>query len=174
MCGRGMAMPLDRIRKLAPPKAVSFQLDNDVRRSQRRNERNYNPRKHASYFHVSEGQHVHVRDNIRSNKYEPMWTQPRLVTERIGDSTVRFDINTVQTAADLVPARPQTPPPPLLPSAEGAKLLQQQPAPNPAVEQPLLRRYERERRPHAWHADYSIPKSTNWLSLSFTLIISFS
>ena len=47
MCGRGMAMPLDRLQKLAPPKAVSFQLDNDVRRSQRRNDRNYNVRKHA-------------------------------------------------------------------------------------------------------------------------------
>ena len=69
-----MAMPLDRLRKLAPLKAVSLQLDNDVRRSQRRNERNYNARKHASPFNVAKGQHVHVRDNIRSDKYEPMWT----------------------------------------------------------------------------------------------------
>ena len=135
MCARGMAMPLNRLRKLAPPTAFSFQLDNDVRRS-RRNERNYNACKHASPFHVSEGHHVHVRDNIRSNKSELMWTQPRLVKEQIGDSTARLDNGTVRNAADLVPARPQTPPPPLLLSAEAVKPLQPQPAPTPAVESP--------------------------------------
>ena len=33
MCGRGMAMPLDRLRKITPPKPVSFKLDSDVRSS---------------------------------------------------------------------------------------------------------------------------------------------
>ena len=72
MCGSGMAMPLDRLCKFAPPKAVSFKLDNYVRRSLRRNERNYNARKHASPFNVAKCQHVHVRDNIRSDEYELM------------------------------------------------------------------------------------------------------
>ena len=76
---------------LAPPKAVSFQLDNDVRRFQQRNMRNYNARKHASLFNVAKGQHVQVRDKIRSDKYEPIWTQPRRVTEQINDSTVSLD-----------------------------------------------------------------------------------
>ena len=161
MCGRGIAMPLDRLRKFAPPKAVSFQLDGDVRRSQRRNERNYNARKHASYFNVAEGQRVHVRNNVRSNIYEPMWTQPRRVAKKINGSTVHLDNGTIRNAADLVPARQQTPPPPLLPSAEAAKPLLPQPAPTSAVEQPVLHRSDRERRPPACHADYAIPKANN-------------
>ena len=158
MCGRGMAMPLDRLRKLAPLKAVSFQLDNDVRRSQRRNERNYNARKHALPCNVSEGQNVHIRDNIRSNKYEPMWTKPRLVTEQIGYSTVLLDNGKCRRHCPCQSTNASTA---VLPSTEAAKPLLPQPVPTPAVEQPVLRRSERERRPPAWHADYAIPKANN-------------
>ena len=76
MCGRSNLMLLDRLQKVMTPKTVNFKLDNDVRRSQQRNERSYNARKRASNFDVAKGKHVHVRDNVRSNKYEPMWTQP--------------------------------------------------------------------------------------------------
>ena len=152
-----MEMPLDRLRKLTPTKTVNFLLDNNVRRSQQRNERNYNTRKRAKYFNVKEGQHVHVRDNIRSNKYEPMWTQPRRIAERINDSTVRLDNGTVRNAADLVPAHlptsePFQPPQPLPPEAN-----KQPPAPAAAVKPPVLRRLNRDRKYPAWHADYFIP-----------------
>ena len=160
MCGRAMAMPLDRLRKMTPLKAVSFQLDNNVRRSQQRNERKYNARKRASDFNVKEGQQIHVRENIRSNKYEPMWTQPRRVAERINDSTVRLDNGTVRNAADLVPAHPPTPEPPEVPRPPPLEAEKQPPAPA-AAEAPVLRRSNRERRPPAWHADYSIPNPNN-------------
>ena len=64
MCNREMAMFLDRRRKVGPPKAVSFQFDNNIRRSQQRNKRNYNTRKPASSFNVATGQRVYDRDNV--------------------------------------------------------------------------------------------------------------
>ena len=94
--------------KVSAAQSRQFTLNSDVRRFQRRNERKYNVRKHASPFNVAKGEHVHVRDNIHSNKYEPMWTQLLIVIERINDSKVCHD-DTVSNAADLVPASPQTP-----------------------------------------------------------------
>ena len=133
--------------------------------------RNYNARKHASLFNVAKGQHVQVRDKIRSDKYEPIWTQPRRVTEQINDSTVSLDNWTVCNAADLIPASPPLPelqpPPNQPPKAEKQFHVQA-----PAVEQPELRRSNREGRPPAWHADYSIPKpnNKNWFLHLLSLI----
>ena len=161
MCGRTMTMPLDRLRKLTPPKAVSFQLDNNVRRSQKRNERNYNSRKRATDFKVKEGRSVRVRDNVCSNKYKPMWMEPRRVTERINDSTVRLDNGTVRIAADLVPAHPPTPESPKPPQPLPPEADKQPPAEPAAGEPPVLSSSNRERKPPAWHAEYSIPKPIN-------------
>ena len=80
--------------------------------------------------------------------------------QRINDSTVRLDNVTVRNAADLVLARPPTPE--LQPPFHQPPKAEKQPfVPAPADEQPVLRRSERERRPPAWHTDYSILKPKN-------------
>jgi hypothetical protein len=71
-------------------KTVSFDGDvaSNVRRSQRRNEHHYNARNQATAFKAKAGDQVNVRENVRSNKYEPLWTLPKRIEKRLGDSTV--------------------------------------------------------------------------------------
>ena len=90
-----------------------------------------------------------------------MWTQPRKVTERINDSTVRLDNGTVRNAADLVPAHPLTPDSPKPPQPLPPEADKQPPAEPAAAEPSVIRRSNRERKAPDWHADYSIPKPIN-------------
>ena len=106
MCGRNFIMPLDRLKKLPTPRKVEFdnKLERNVRSTNRRNERNYDKRKHVSTPIFEHGQSVYVRDNVRNNKYEPLWSVPRKIQEKINDTTMRLDNGTVRNTKDLVPA----------------------------------------------------------------------
>lgn len=104
MCGRSMTMPLDRLIKLVPSKQVSFQeaVQQNVKVTQRRNELNYNRRNMVKWNHIEENQQVRVRENVRSTKYDPMWSNPRQVERKINDSTVCLEDGSVRNSQDLV------------------------------------------------------------------------
>ena len=133
MCGRSMTMPLDRLLKVAKTKNVSFdgEVASNVRRSQQRNEHHYNARNRAATFKAKAGDRVNVRENVRSNKYEPLWTLPKRIEKRLGDSTVRLEDGTVRNARDLVAAAISSP------SWDSSVNARRAPSPPPAAEQPL-------------------------------------
>ena len=116
MCGRKMTMPLDRLLKMISPRKVTFDVDlcDNVYRAQQRYVRNYNRKAGSTQFIARNGDRFHVRRNVRNNKYEPMWTLPRRVTDNLGSATVRLDDGTVRNSRDLVAARqavvPSAPP----------------------------------------------------------------
>ena len=177
MCGRAMTMPLDRLCKRPPPKAVTFQLDGDVRLAQSRQARNYNKLHNVKQFGASTGQQVHVRENVRANKYEPLWSQPRGIAAKLSDTTVRLDNGTVRNSADLVPARSVQANLDPLPFSEPIQVAANPPVPNLApplavtvphvaselepdnapalqLDAPPVRRSARTRKPPAYLADY--------------------
>lgn len=164
MCGRVMATPLVWLLKVAQQKFISFEVQENVTRAQRRYARNLNQRKHAKAVSLKQGQRVHVRENIRSNKYERIWTQHRTVASLGGYLTVCLDDGAVRNASDLVPYRAQPPGVVEAPPAEPpvvvalplppAVLLKPQPAaPQPS---PALCLQERTCRRPACYADIQV------------------
>ena len=107
MTGRPMTMPLDRLVKAARSDHVGLNdsVHANVHKSQIRNERNYNRRYRTTQFDTNVGDRFHVRDNVRHDKYQPIWTDPRTVVQKLGGSTVRLDNGVVRNSRDLVRAQ---------------------------------------------------------------------
>lgn len=143
-------------------------------KSQHRYARNYNCRNRVKPFTVSVRGKVYVRDNVRSTKYEPIWTNPRNVSERLNETTVRLNDGNVRHSTDLVLSpKPQVLPqeeaplpepsplfvaPPIHEPAEPAAIsisAPMSPAPQ-AVMPPTLRRSDRTRHAPARYADYVV------------------
>ena len=104
MCGRPMTMPLDRLRNIAPVQKVTFNKDIElnVKITERRNDIHFNNSKHVQTPVLKNGQRVYVRNNLRTTKYDPVWSAPLRVVTKLRETTVRLEDGAVRNTKDLI------------------------------------------------------------------------
>lgn len=139
MCNRSRTKPLDRLQRCASSEQVSSEVTGAVIKSQRHYARNYNCRNRVKPFNVSVEDEFYVRDNVRSTKYEPIWTNPRTLSEKLNKTTVRLNDGNVRQSTDLVLApKPQVPPQEEAPLQEPSPLFVAPPIHEPAEPAAIL------------------------------------
>lgn len=104
MTGRRFVLPLDRLARVSN-RSMPF-ADDEVRqqvdKNQRRQKHGFDTRNRAEANEFHRGQKVHVRANVRPDKFTSFWTSTKNVASHVAPNTVRLDDGTVRNQRDLV------------------------------------------------------------------------
>ena len=104
MIGRKLALPLDRLTRGSQKsgRLDDPSIQDHVSKQQRRQKRYFDKRNNIESKPLSRGKKVHVRANVRPDKYTPFWTAPKQFAKQVAPNTVMLDDGNVRNQRDLV------------------------------------------------------------------------